>query len=171
VSCNEDYAQRLALAAEYHAFLTRMKTDGLVVTVAEDRLGWVSSAESRSTQTTKPPGCAGWWPGRRRRYRRGTAVGDGGRARPAKHCGGRHRRAGCAESTSRPPDVDDQQVPEVPLGHGMPQPPQITEALADATCMPRSALQEIVDLLQSQQQIVLYGPPGTGKTYLAKKPS
>jgi 5-methylcytosine-specific restriction enzyme B len=53
----------------------------------------------------------------------------------------------------------------------MPQPPQITEALADATCMPRSALQEIVDLLQSQQQIVLYGPPGTGKTYLAKKPS
>ena len=35
---HEDYAQRLALASEYHAFLTRMKTDDVVVTVADDRL-------------------------------------------------------------------------------------------------------------------------------------
>ena len=29
-------------------------------------------------------------------------------------------------------------------------------------------LQEVIDVLQSRQQIVFYGPPGTGKTYLAQ---
>lgn len=35
---HQDYAQRLALTQEYHAFLSRMKTDDVVVTLAEDRM-------------------------------------------------------------------------------------------------------------------------------------
>jgi 5-methylcytosine-specific restriction protein B len=59
--------------------------------------------------------------------------------------------------------------PKAPKQDGVPQLPKATEALAAVTYMPVVALQEIIDLLQTRQQIVLYGPPGTGKTYLAKK--
>ncbi|WP_372463700.1 McrB family protein [Arthrobacter hankyongi] len=56
-----------------------------------------------------------------------------------------------------------------------PQPavvPQLREAtgeLAAALHVQRGDLQEIVELLQTRNQIVFYGPPGTGNTYLAGK--
>jgi 5-methylcytosine-specific restriction enzyme B len=168
---HEDYAQRLALVTEYHAFLARMKTDDLVVTVAEDRLrvgvigGEPQYADDDGTRLRRtvawsseavPPGEL---PSAMVALldQQGTVVDvTAGRDALRKYI---------------PPlvDVDDQPVPEVPLGDGVPQLPQVTEALAAATYMPLLALQEIVDLLQARQQIVLYGPPGTGKTYLAKK--
>lgn len=53
-------------------------------------------------------------------------------------------------------------------GYGVPTLRPADDALAAKLHMPREALQEIIDLLQSRQQLVLYGPPGTGKTYLAQ---
>nr|WP_231712035.1 AAA family ATPase [Arthrobacter sp. zg-Y820] len=35
--------------------------------------------------------------------------------------------------------------------------------------MGKNDLQEVIDLLQTRNQIVFYGPPGTGKTFLARK--
>nr|WP_231715378.1 AAA family ATPase [Arthrobacter gengyunqii] len=35
--------------------------------------------------------------------------------------------------------------------------------------MGKDDLQEVIDLLQTRNQIVFYGPPGTGKTFLARK--
>ena len=48
-----------------------------------------------------------------------------------------------------------------------PLPPADAKLAADLH-MPQPALQEIIELLGSRQQIVLYGPPGTGKTFIAK---
>ena len=43
-----------------------------------------------------------------------------------------------------------------------------TEELAEQLLVPRSWLQECIDLLADRRQIIFYGPPGTGKTYLAQ---
>jgi 5-methylcytosine-specific restriction protein B len=45
----------------------------------------------------------------------------------------------------------------------------ISDDFAESMHLQRSALEEIVRLLQTRQQIVFYGPPGTGKTYIGKK--
>jgi 5-methylcytosine-specific restriction protein B len=56
-----------------------------------------------------------------------------------------------------------------PVSETVPQLPPVTDELALRLFLPRPDLQEIVDLLQSRQQLVFYGPPGTGKTYVAKE--
>jgi MoxR-like ATPase len=43
-----------------------------------------------------------------------------------------------------------------------------TDDLAQKLFVPRTWLQEILDLLAEKGQIVLYGPPGTGKTFIAQ---
>lgn len=50
---------------------------------------------------------------------------------------------------------------------GMPVLRAASDELAEKLLMPRDDLQELIDLLQSRNQIVFYGPPGTGKTFLA----
>ncbi|MCC9194431.1 AAA family ATPase [Arthrobacter sp. zg-Y916] len=52
---------------------------------------------------------------------------------------------------------------------GMPVLRAASDELAEKLLMPRDDLQELIDLLQSRNQIVFYGPPGTGKTFLAGK--
>src|SRR5699024_12016831 len=59
-------------------------------------------------------------------------------------------------------------IAEAPTAGAVPTLPAVTDELADGLHMPREELQQIVDTLQSRQQIVFYGPPGTGKTYLAQ---
>lgn len=56
---------------------------------------------------------------------------------------------------------------EAPAAGAIPELPEVTEELAESLHMSKSELQNIVDTLQTRQQIVFYGPPGTGKTYLA----
>jgi 5-methylcytosine-specific restriction protein B len=65
-------------------------------------------------------------------------------------------------------DVDTPEMKPAPM-ETIPRLPPVTEELAQGLFMPRKDLQEIVDLLQSRQQLVFYGPPGTGKTYVAKE--
>jgi MoxR-like ATPase len=43
------------------------------------------------------------------------------------------------------------------------------EAAAQDLLVPRSTLDEIVELLRDKRQVILYGPPGTGKTFLAQR--
>jgi MoxR-like ATPase len=43
-----------------------------------------------------------------------------------------------------------------------------TDELAQSLFVPRSWLQETLDLLAEKGQVVLYGPPGTGKTFIAR---
>ena len=43
-----------------------------------------------------------------------------------------------------------------------------TDELAEQLLVPRSWLQQCIDLLADRRQIIFYGPPGTGKTYLAQ---
>lgn len=53
--------------------------------------------------------------------------------------------------------------------HGVPVLRAASDELAQSLLMQRDDLQELIDLLQSRNQIVFYGPPGTGKTFLAGK--
>lgn len=46
--------------------------------------------------------------------------------------------------------------------------PPATAELAEQLLMPRSWLQECIDLLADRRQMIFYGPPGTGKTFLAQ---
>lgn len=56
---------------------------------------------------------------------------------------------------------------DAPAAGAVPTLPAVTPELADTLHMSREELQNIVNTLQTRQQIVFYGPPGTGKTYLA----
>lgn len=60
-------------------------------------------------------------------------------------------------------------VVDAPPSSSVPALPEVSEDLAESLHMPQESLQEIVDTLQSRQQVVFYGPPGTGKTYLAQE--
>lgn len=43
----------------------------------------------------------------------------------------------------------------------------LLQEASDALLLPRSTIDDLVDLLDDKGQIILYGPPGTGKTYVA----
>jgi 5-methylcytosine-specific restriction protein B len=66
------------------------------------------------------------------------------------------------------PDPSEEPVAIPPAVASVPDLPSATDGLAAALYMPRSALQEILDLLQRRQQAIFYGPPGTGKTFIAQ---
>jgi 5-methylcytosine-specific restriction protein B len=170
-----DYAQRQTLAAEYYAFLTRMKPGDLVAVPHDtivhvgvvdgepryvdgpgDRLrrnvAWRAETEPGEEGLADLRGLQGTVVDITADYDRFAALiedGDGEGDGESGTGGG-----GEPKIVSPRPDV----VPTLP---------PVTAALADTLHMPTEALQEIVDLLQSRQQIVLYGPPGTGKTFVA----
>ncbi len=47
--------------------------------------------------------------------------------------------------------------------------PDATDELAESLHVSREWLQECIELLRDRPQLVFYGPPGTGKTYIAQK--
>ncbi|WP_067135656.1 McrB family protein [Microtetraspora malaysiensis] len=59
------------------------------------------------------------------------------------------------------PQVGESPAREVTL-------PDVTAELAAALLVDQEWLQECVDLLGDRPQLILYGPPGTGKTYIAQ---
>ena len=46
--------------------------------------------------------------------------------------------------------------------------PDATDELDEALNVPRTWLQECIDLLRDRPQLIFYGPPGTGKTFIAQ---
>jgi len=56
-----------------------------------------------------------------------------------------------------------------PAGTGAVQLPDATAELAERLYVPRKWLHECVALLRDRPQLIFYGPPGTGKTYIAQE--
>jgi len=169
-----DYAQRLALATEYHAFLTGMKVDDLITTIVDDHLHvgvitgdpqYGSDPDARLQRAVAwspaPPVTIAELPAplAAQLAHQGTVV-DLTRAYTP-----------IAQLIRTESDtVDDSVLPEpapvIPSG-----PPVLRAAtleLAASLHTEIAWLQRIIDLLTDRQQIVFYGPPGTGKTYIAQ---
>jgi 5-methylcytosine-specific restriction protein B len=168
-----DYAQRLALATEYHAFLSVMKVDDLVVTIADDQVhGGVIRGEPDYTAETDA------------RLQRGVVwataepVPVSALAAPLPELLAQQGTVvdltAARAVVNRLAQLDaaaDGDAPEVepPVPVGPPALPPATPGLASRLHLGVDWLQRIIDLLADRQQIVLYGPPGTGKTYLARE--
>lgn len=164
-----DYPERDALAAAYHAFLSRMRVQDLVVTPAGDRLyvGRVVSGPSYADESAGD---------RLRRdvewlndvpadtslsERLVTLLDSAGSVVDLSDVVDEIERLGQRDEDGLNGGVD---IPRGPTARGL---PPITEDFARKLHMPRAYLQELTDLLEARRQIVLFGPPGTGKTHLA----
>jgi 5-methylcytosine-specific restriction protein B len=163
-----DSAKRTQLAAEYHAFLSRMRAGDIVATNDGSRvyLGVV----------TGPPAYV-------------SSVGN--RANLQRTVEWRNRDAPVDyldlpdDMSARlgNPDVDLIELTEFVgdlerlLGEEPRQAvtdvefrlPDATAELAKALLYTREWLQECVELLRDRPQLIFYGPPGTGKTHLAQE--
>ena len=169
-----DYAQRLALATEYHAFLTGMKVDHLVATVTDDHLHvgvitgdarYVSDPDARLQRavawSAAPPVPIGELPAPlpAQLAHQGTVVDLTRAYAPIAQL--------IRDDVDTPPGAP---IPEPsPVPSGPPPLPAATAELAERLHTDVGWLQRVIDLLTDRQQIVLYGPPGTGKTFLARK--
>jgi 5-methylcytosine-specific restriction protein B len=169
-----DYAQRVALATEYYAFLSRMSEGDIVTTVAGDKLsvGVVSGepAYDPSVQGTRLRRPVTWQddepapvdalpaPLPAELDQQGTVVDLTGALDVLSQMLGRESAEVIGEVEAEP--TSPAIVPELPSA---------TPALAARLHMNQEWLQEVIDLLQERQQVVLYGPPGTGKTFLAQE--
>lgn len=166
-----EYAQRLALATEYHAFLTGMKVDDLVATVADDHLHvgvitgdpqYVPDPDARLQRavawSAAPPVPISELPVPlpAQLAHQGTVVDLTAAYAPIAQL--------IPADSGDPPILEP--VPVTPSG-----PPPLraaTAELAERLHTDIAWLQRVIDLLTDRQQIVLYGPPGTGKTFLAR---
>jgi 5-methylcytosine-specific restriction enzyme B len=168
-----DYAQRVALANEYYAFLSRMAEGDVVATVVDDRL-------SVGVVTGDPeydPASEG------ARLRRAVAWQDQDPvpvdSLPAPLPAEIDQQGTVVDLTGAlevlaqmivtPAEVGVPQLPpEPPVATEVPKLRAATPELAARLHIDQDWLNELIGLLQERQQIVLYGPPGTGKTYLAQ---
>lgn len=169
-----DYAQRVALATEYFAFLTRMADGDLVTTVDRDRL----SVGVVAGEPDYDPAAEGT------RLRRAVDWQDAEPplvdSLPAPLPAEVDQQGTVVDLTAAldvlsrmleapsPSAETAQPVPE-PADTGVSTLASATEDLAVRLHMDRGWLQELIDLLRARQQVVFYGPPGTGKTYLAQE--
>ncbi|MCC3266907.1 McrB family protein [Arthrobacter gengyunqii] len=168
-----DYSERRLRARSYHLFLTQMKTDDLVITVLGEhlRLGVITvPAEYMQTDAVAQLVCEVAWqeqpipaedlpaPFPRLLEEQGTVI-DMTEGLPLMRT--------WLEEEEAADDVDPSVI-ALPAG-GVPELRKASDELADKLFMGKDDLQEVIDLLQTRNQIVFYGPPGTGKTFLARK--
>lgn len=159
-----DYAQRLTLANEYHNFLTTMKVDDLVATVADDMVyAGVIAGEPEFTgeKDARLQRSVTWTP---------DAIGSVEELAPPLSV--EIEQQGTVVDITTAAEVLAELVSaEEPVAAvepaGPPELVAVTPEFAERLHLDHAWLQELVDLLQDRQQVVLYGPPGTGKTYLA----
>lgn len=166
-----DYAQQAALSSEYFAFLSKIKPGDVVATLDQDHLlvGIVEGeAEYVDVEGSRLRRAVRWRPARTPRRalpaplpslldQQGSVV-DLTRA-----------YALLAQLSATAPASDPARPPAPPLAvDAVPRLAAATTDLARETFLARDDLQEVIDLLQTRQQLVLHGPPGTGKTYVAQ---
>lgn len=159
------YSQRDQKVDEFHAFLTRMQPGDLVATTDKGALyvGEVDGdAEYRSAEVLS----------RLRRPVRWDNAGQGVDfadlpATLSAKLQGPHELLDLTAQLSELEGLVDRNEAAAPVATFVL--PDVTDDLADELLIPRSWLQECVELLRDRPQLVLYGPPGTGKTYLAQK--
>ena len=168
------YAQRLTMIREYSDFVLRMDVDDVVVGLLNESLivGTVIDSPELVEEGNS-------------RLRRRVAWSSSSPARgdlPEPLPGLLDGQGVVVDFTSALPVLDqflvdavepvprDKEDPVImpPAVAAVPVLPSATDGLAASLYMPRSALQEILDLLQRRQQAIFYGPPGTGKTFLAQ---
>ena len=158
---HEDYAQRLALASEYHAFLTRMKTDDVVVTVASDRLrvgvigGEAQYADDEDTQLIR----AVAWSSEE------VPPGD----LPSAMAGLLDQQGTVVDVTAGlealrkyiPTPIDDtgQRTPKPPRPDDVPHLPRVTAALATATSFPYPPCRRSSTFCRHGSRSSCTGPP------------
>ncbi|MGW3890514.1 AAA family ATPase [Micromonospora chokoriensis] len=171
-----DYAGRLVLATEYHAFLSLMNAEDIVATVVNDELhlGVVDGApdyvlDGDDLLLVRPVQWVTIDP---------VAVDTLPAPLPAELdqqgavvdlTGALEALTGLIEEVVEPAGVEadghsrgrhaSQTVPALPLA---------SSDLADRLNLPQDWLQKLLDLWQERSQVVLFGPPGTGKTFIAQ---
>ncbi|GAA0479709.1 hypothetical protein Aca07nite_87390 [Actinoplanes capillaceus] len=170
-----DYAQRVALANEYHAFLSQMESEDIVATLVDDQLylGVIDGdAEHRPDDggarlrrsagwLTTPPVSVDSLPAPlpAELDQQGVVVDLTGAMEALSTLLGTGTEA---------VDVVDEPIAAPPVVRTTPKLPAATDTLALRLYMDRPWLQDLIELLQERRQVILYGPPGTGKTYLAR---
>lgn len=156
------YNARSEKVREFHAFLSRMQVGDLVATTSEGRLfvgvvtgepTYLASSDGRSNLRRS----VDWRPG-------GIDYSELPAPLPAR-LQTQHDVLDLTQELS---------LLETLLGQVPPPPrtfqlPDADDALAERLLVPRSWLQECVELLRDRPQLIFYGPPGTGKTYLAQR--
>jgi len=167
-----DSAERQAMAADYHAFLTRMRPDDLVCALTGGRLhlGRITGPADYANETPddRLHRTADWL----------TAVPiEPGLPAPLptllEQQGNVVDLTDGLEIIERlldgppGPPVPEDLPPEQPPPDGPQRLPAVTDALSASLHMAGEPIQEILDLLQDRRQLILYGPPGTGKTFIA----
>ncbi|MEU4626837.1 AAA family ATPase [Actinoplanes sp. NPDC023801] len=172
-----DYAQRMSLATEYHAFLSQMAVDDIVVTLLDDHLyGGILDGDAeyspddsgarlrRSTAwlTHEPIGIDTLpAPLPAELDQQGTVVDLTGALELLANL------IGADADNEITPEPDATERPQ-PTSQAVPKLTAATDALAARLHIDRAWLQDLIEVWQDRSQIVLYGPPGTGKTYLAR---
>jgi 5-methylcytosine-specific restriction protein B len=162
-----DYAQRTALANEYHAFLSQMDPDDVIATVADDRLS-VGVVTGEPEFEPADDGAR-----LRRTVEWNIASSTAIDSLPSAVRAEFDRQGTVLDLTSeldvltgmlknKPAPVDDHVV----LSDIQLRP--VDAQLAARLHIGEAWLQELIDLLQERKQVVLYGPPGTGKTFVAQ---
>lgn len=170
-----DYAQRLALAEEYHQFLNVMRPRDLVATVVEDQLhlgtltGHARLTDEKDARLQRE---VEWLP---------ESVGEVGNLSaplPAELAqqGTVVDITGAVSSLRALLTSESMMAPVAEIAEGWAESVVITPPLRAATLdlaaslhVERDWLQELTELLLDRQQVILHGPPGTGKTFLARR--
>jgi len=168
-----DYAQRVALANEYYAFLSRMAEGHIVATVVGNQL----SLGVLTGEPTYDPTAEGARLRRAVAWQATSALGIDTLPAPLPaeldHQGTVVDLTGSLDVLTQllgtAPEVSEPLDFAEPKAIIVPRLPSATPELASHLNMDRDWLQELIDLLQERQQVVLYGPPGTGKTYIAQE--
>ena len=169
-----DYAQRLALATEYHNFLTTMKDDDLIVTMVDDHV--------HVGVLAGPPEYVGAGDDRLRRPAAWSVTPPIPLTDLPAPLPQEIGREGSVVDLTAALAVLSQLVSQETDLQAEPDVAAIETLLPTGPLTLRTAtaklsthvhadvgwLQEIIDLLGVRRQIVLYGPPGTGKTFIAR---
>lgn len=164
-----EYAERRALASEFHGFLSRMRPEDLVCAQAEGRLhigritGEAVYDEADSNDRLHRE--VEW------------LVGIATEKFPVALSSLLDQPGTVVDLTEATEEIlallQESEPSGGPVSADRPSAatvtglPPITPEVADSLYTDVDSLQEIVDVLFARRQIVLYGPPGTGKTFIA----
>lgn len=158
------YAQRQEKLDEFGAFLNRMHPQDVVVTVSQGRVyfgvvtgdaDYVHSSDGRSN-LRRP---VKWYDNSLPLAELPDEV--------AARLGAQGEVLDLSQHVDTLVALAERRQP--PAGAAAMHLPDATVELAERLYVPRSWLQECVELLRDRPQLIFYGPPGTGKTYIAQE--